>query len=61
VTCNAVWIAECCATDKKIEQRMSVTEMRMLSRSNGVARKDKVRNEYIRGIIGVAPIVDKIR
>jgi len=27
----------------------------------GVTRKDRIRNEYIKGSIGVASIVDKIR
>jgi len=26
---------------------------------SGVTREDRIRNEYIRGSIGVAPIVDK--
>jgi len=28
---------------------------------SGVMREDRIRNEYIRGSIGVAPIVDKMR
>jgi len=28
---------------------------------SGVTRKDKIRNEYIRGSIGVASIIDKIQ
>ena len=52
---------ECWAVDRKIEQRMSVAEMRMLRWMSGVTREDKIRNEYIRGSIGVASIVDKMR
>ena len=52
---------ECWAVDRKIEQRMSVAEMRMLWWMSGVTREDKIRNEYIRGSIGVASIVDKMR
>ena len=52
---------ECWAVGRKIEQRMSVAEMRMLRWMSGVTREDKIRNEYIRGSIGVASIVDKMR
>ena len=44
-----------------IEQRMNVAEMRMLRWMSGVTREDKIRNKYIRGSIGVASIVDKMR
>ena len=47
--------------DRKIEQRMSVAEIKMLRWMSGVTREDKIRNEYIRGSIGVASIVDKMR
>jgi len=51
---------ECWAVDKKIERRMSIAEMRMLR--CGVTREDRIRNEYIRGTVGVASIkMDKIR
>ena len=53
--------SECWAVDKKIEQRMSVAEMRMLRWMSGVTREDRIRNEYLRGSIGVAPIGDKMR
>ena len=52
---------ECWAVDRKIEQRMSVAEMRMLRWMSAVTREHKIRNEYIRGSIGVASIVDKLR
>jgi len=36
--------------------------MRMLGWTSGVTREDKIRNEYVRGSIGVAwTIVDKMR
>ena len=53
--------AECWATKKHHVQKMSVTEMRMIRWMCGKTRKDKMRNEHIRGLVGVAPIQDKIR
>lgn len=53
--------SECWAIDKTMERKMSVAEMRMLRWMSGVTRKDRIRNEYIRGSIGVAPIIDKMR
>jgi hypothetical protein len=40
---------------------MSVAEMRMLRWMSGVTREDRIRNEYVRGSIDVASIVDKMR
>ena len=40
---------------------MSVAEMRILRWICGKTRKDKVRNEDIRGQVGIAPIEDKLR
>jgi len=53
--------SKCWAVDKKIEQRISVTEMRMLRWMNGVTREDRIRNKYVRGSIGVVSIVDRMR
>ncbi|XP_015366174.1 PREDICTED: uncharacterized protein LOC107163320 [Diuraphis noxia] len=48
--------------DKTMEQKMSVIAvMRMLRWMSEVKREGRIRNEYIRGRIGVAPIVDKLR
>jgi len=43
-----------------MEKEISVAEMRMLRWMCGVTRVDKIRNEYIRGSIGVASIANKI-
>jgi len=40
---------------------MSVGEMRILRWISGVTREDRIRNECIRGSIGVASIVDQMR
>jgi hypothetical protein len=40
---------------------MNVAEMRRLRWMNGVTRKDRIRNEYVKSIIGVASIVDEIK
>jgi len=39
-----------------MERKMSVSDMRMLSWMSGLPREDRIRNEYIRGRIGVASI-----
>lgn len=53
--------AECWATNKQQVHKMSVAEMRMLRWMSGNTRKNKIRNEFIRGSLGVAPIGDKMR
>jgi hypothetical protein len=44
--------SESWVVNRRIEQSMSVAEMRML-RMSGVAREDSIRNEYVKGSIGV--------
>ena len=46
-----VYELETVAVTKKQVEEMKVVEMRMLRFSMGVARKDKIRNEYIRGTV----------
>ena len=48
------------ATMKRQEKRIEVTEMRMLRWMCGVTRKDKIRNEHIRGTTRVAQASKKI-
>ena len=52
---------ECWATNREHTHKMSVTEMRMLRWMCGKTRKDKIRNERIRGFLGITPIDDKIK
>jgi len=47
--------------NKKIKQKMSVAEMRILRWMSGVPRENWIRNDYIRGSIGVVSIMDKMR
>ena len=51
---------ECWANKKQHTQKISVTEIRMLRWMCGKTRMDKVKNEDIRSLVGVAPIEDKM-
>jgi len=44
--------------DKKMEQIISVAKMKMHKRMSEMIREDMLRNEYERGSIGIAGIVD---
>ena len=52
--------AETWATTKRQEKRIEGTEMRMLRWMCGVTRKDKIRNEHIRGTTRVGQASKKI-
>jgi len=53
--------SECWMVDKTINQRMSVAEVIMLRWMIRVTREDRIRNEYVRGNIGVVSIVKENR
>ncbi|KAJ8705151.1 hypothetical protein PYW07_010978 [Mythimna separata] len=53
--------SECWAVKKTDEKRLHVAEMRLLRWMCGVTRMDKVRNEYIRGSLKVAPVTEKLK
>ncbi|KAI8542827.1 hypothetical protein RHMOL_Rhmol08G0169600 [Rhododendron molle] len=52
---------ECWPIKKQQVNKMSVAEMRMLRWMCGKTRRDRVRNETVREIVGVAPIEEKLR
>ena len=51
-----VYGADALATAKYQERRLDVNEMRMC----GVTRKEKIRNEQVRGSVKVAPVKKEI-
>ena len=56
-----VYGLETVAVTKKQVEEMEVAEMKMLRFAMGVTRKDKIRNEYIRGAVKVEPLGMKMR
>ncbi|KAM1511676.1 hypothetical protein ACFX1Z_023330 [Malus domestica] len=52
---------ECWVVKHQHVHKMGVAEMRMLRGMCGHTRKDKIGNEDIRGTVGVAEIVGKMR
>lgn len=51
---------KCGVVGRKIEQRMSVTKMRVLTWMSGVTRENRIRSENVKGSISVVSIVEKI-
>ena len=51
-----VYGSKCWALHKQEEQRLHITEMKMLRWSQGKTRIDRIKNETIRGIAKVTPI-----
>ena len=56
-----VYGLETVAVTKKQVEEMKVSEMKMLRFAMGVTRKDKIRNEYIRGTVKVEQLGMKMR
>ena len=56
-----VYGLETMAVTKKQVEKMEVAEMKMLRFAMGVSRKDKTRNEYIRGTVKVERLGMKMK
>ena len=56
-----VYELETSAIKKKLVEEMEVAEMKMLRFAMGVTRKDKIRNECIRGTVKVEQLGVKMR
>ena len=56
-----VYGLETVAVTKKQVEKMEVAEMKMLRVAMGVTRKDKIKNEYIRGAVKVERLGMKMR
>ena len=52
---------ETVAVTKRQMRKMVVTELKMVRWVQGVTRKDKIRNEYLRGTGKIAKLGDKLR
>ena len=55
-----LYVTEMCATTKRQQKRIEVNGMRMVRWMCGVTRKDKIRNEHIRGTTRVVQAAKKI-
>jgi hypothetical protein len=53
--------SECWVTKVRDERRLHMTEILMLRWMCGVTRLDRIRNEYIKGSLKVAPVSEKMR
>ena len=56
-----VYGLETVVVTKKHVEEMELAEMKMLRFAMGVTRKDKIRNEYIRGTVEVEQLGMKMR
>ncbi|KAK6737445.1 hypothetical protein RB195_019880 [Necator americanus] len=57
----ALYGCECWPTTKALERVLHALEMRMLRWTIGVTLKEKVSNDTVRSIFGVAPVTEKIK
>lgn len=48
-------------SEQKDATEMSVLEMRMLRWMCELSKEDRIRNEYIRGNVGISSIMEKVR
>jgi hypothetical protein len=53
--------SECRTVKHNHVKKIEVAEMRMLRWMCGITRRDRIRNEKIRGKVGIASIGDKMR
>ncbi len=53
--------SECWPVKYKRIHKMAVAEMKMIRWMSGYTRKDRMRNDFIREKVGIAPIEDKMR
>ncbi|PKU72547.1 isoleucyl-tRNA synthetase [Dendrobium catenatum] len=53
--------AKCWPLKEKHNTKLSAVDMRMLRWMSGLTLRDTIPNEYIREMVGVAPVEDKIR
>ena len=56
-----LYSSETWAAKKRHEKKMNVAEMKMLRWMCGVIRRDRIRNEFIRGSLKVAEISSKMQ
>jgi len=47
--------------ERRIEQSMKIVELSIFRWMSEVEKEDKIRNEYVRGSIGVASIIDEMK
>lgn len=56
-----IYESECREINKKEEIKMNIAEMKIRKWICNVIRLDKILNEYIRKILGIANVAGKIR
>ena len=56
-----IYEMETVAVTGRLVGKMEVAELKMVRWALGVTRKDKIRNEYVRGTAKIAKLGDKLR